>query len=101
MTCELQLTLVGSGIECPALRNNIPCMAHGIQLALGEFMSTLGVKGRIKSWDAHQHDQQFGQHKRIDIGKSQKLRKKGNARIKKVSAMRPGLSKIIKKVHIS
>jgi len=33
MTRELQLTLEGSGIECPGLRNHIPCMPHVIQLA--------------------------------------------------------------------
>jgi len=64
-------------------------------------MSSLGVKGRIKSWEAHEHDQQFGENESIDIGKSQRLRKEGNARINKVSAMRPGLAKIIEKVCIS
>jgi len=44
MTRELQSTLEASGIEWPALRNHIPCMAHVIQLALGAFMSSLGVK---------------------------------------------------------
>jgi len=95
MTCELQSTLEDSGIEWPALRNHIPCMAHVIQLALGAFMSSLGEKGRTKSWEAHERDQQFGEHESIDIGKSQRLRKDGNARINKVSAMRPGLAKII------
>jgi len=83
------------------LRNHIPCMAHVIQLALGAFMSSLGVKGRTKSWEAHERDQQFGENESIDIGKSQRLRKEGNARINKVSAMRPGLAKIIEKVRIS
>jgi hypothetical protein len=50
MTRELQSTLEASGIEWPALRNHIPCMAHVIQLALGAFMNSLGVKGRTKSW---------------------------------------------------
>jgi len=101
MTRELQSTLGVSGIEWPALRNHIPCLAHVIQLALGAFMSSLGVKGRTKSWEAHERDQQFGENERIDIGKSQRLRKEGNARIDKVSAMRPGLAKIIEKVRIS
>ena len=56
MTCELQLTLEASGIEWPTLRNHIPCMARVIQLALGAFMSSLGVKGRTKSWEAHESD---------------------------------------------
>jgi hypothetical protein len=69
--------------------------------ALGAFMSSLSVKGRTKSWEAHVRDQQLGEYESIDIGKSQRLRKEGNARINKVSAMRPGLAKIIQKVRIS
>jgi hypothetical protein len=92
MTRELQSTLESSGIEWPALRNHIPCMAHVIQLALGAFMSSLGGKGRTKSWEAHERDQQFGENESIEIGKSQRLHKEGNARIDKVSAMRPGLA---------
>jgi hypothetical protein len=101
MTRELQSTLEASGIEWPVLRNHIPCMAHIIQLALGAFISSLGVKGRTKSWEAHERDQQFGENESIDIGKSQRLRKEGNARINKVSAMKPSLAKIIEKVRIS
>jgi hypothetical protein len=101
MTRELQSTLEASGIEWPALRNHILCMAHVIQLALGAFMSSPGVEGHTKSWEAHVCNQQFGENESIDIGKSQRLRKEGNARINKVSAMRPGLAKIIEKVHIS
>jgi len=100
MTRELQPTLEASGIKWPALRNHIPCMAHVIQLALGAFMSSLGVKGHTKSWEAHERDQQFGENESTDIGKSQRLRKEGNARINKVSAMKPGLAKIIEKVRI-
>jgi len=101
MTRELQSTLEASGIKRPALRNHIPCMEHIIQQALSAFMSSLGVKGRTKSWEAHERDQQFGENESIDIGKSQRLRKEGNARINKVSAMRPDLAKIIEKVRIS
>jgi len=101
LTCEMQSTLEASGIEWPALRNHIPCMSHIIQLALGAFMSSLGVNGRTKSWEAHERDQQFGENESIDIGKSQRLRKEGNARIYKVSAMRLGLAEIIEKVRIS
>jgi len=101
MTSELQSTLEASGIEWPALRNHIPCMAHIIQLALGAFMSHLGVKCRNKSWEAHERDQQFVENESIDIEMSQRLRKRGNARINKVSAMKPGLAKIIEKVRIS
>jgi len=101
LTHQLQSILESSGIEWPALRNQIPCMAHVIQLALGAFMSSLGVKDRTKCWEAYDHDQQFGENASIDIGKSQRLRKEGNARINKVSAMRPSLAKIIEKVRIS
>jgi len=101
MTPELQSTLVASGIELPALKNDIPCSAHVIQLASGAFISSLGVKGCTKSWIAHERDQQFGENESIDIGQSQRLRKESNATINKVSAMRPGLAKIIEKVPIS
>jgi len=100
-TRHFQSTLQASRIQWPALRNHIPCMAHIIQLALGEFMSSLGVKGHTKSSQAHARNQQFGENKSVDIGNSQRLRKEGNARINKVSAMRPGLAKIIEKVCIS
>jgi len=101
MTRELQSTLETSGIKWPALRNHLLCMAHVIQLALGGFMNSLGVKGRTKSWEAHERDQQFGENESIDIGNSQRLRREGNATINKVSAMRPGLAKIIEKVRIA
>jgi hypothetical protein len=101
MTRELQSTLEASGIEWAALRNHIPCMARVIQLALGASMSCLSVKGCNKSWEAHERDQQFGENESIDIGKSQRLQKEGNAIINKVSAMRPSLAKISEKVRIS
>jgi hypothetical protein len=76
-------------------------MAHVFQLSLGAFMRSLGVKGRTKSRKALERDPQFGENESTDIGKSQRLEKEGNARINKVSAMRPGLAKIIEKVRIS
>ena len=76
-------------------------MAHVIQLAFGAFMSTLGVKDHTKSWEAQARDQHFGENERIDIWKTQRLRKQGNARINKVLAMKAALGKIIEKVHIS
>jgi len=75
-------------------------MAHVIEHALGAFMSSLLVKGRTKSWEAHECDQQFGENESPDIGRSQRLQKEGNARMNKVSAMKPGLAKIIEKVLI-
>jgi len=101
MTRQLQSTLEASRFEWPALRNDIPCRVHVIQLALGAFLRSLGVKGHTKSWEGHERDQQFGDNESIDIGKSQRLRKEGNARINKASAMSRGLAKIIEKVGIS
>jgi len=76
-------------------------MAHVIQLALGAFMSSLGVKCHPKSWEAPEHDQHVGENESIDDGKSQRLRTEGNVRINNVSAMKPGLAKIFEKVRIS
>jgi hypothetical protein len=76
-------------------------MAHIIQLAIGAFMSSLGVKGHSRSREAHERDLQFGENESIDNGKSQRLRKEGNARINKVLAMGPGLAKMIEKVRTS
>jgi hypothetical protein len=73
MTRDLQSTLEASGIEWPALKNHIPCMAQVIQLALGAFLSSLSVKSHTKSWEAHERDQQFGENETIEIGKSQRL----------------------------
>jgi len=101
MSRELQSTLENTRIDWPVLRNHIPFMVHIIQLPSGASMSSLGVKGHTKSWETHEHDQQFGENESIDIGKSQRLRKEGNATINKVLAIRPGLAKIIEKVHIS
>jgi len=101
MTHELQSTLKASGIKWPALRNRIPCMAHIIQLASGAFMSSLGVKGPTKSCEAQECNQQFGENESIDIGKSQGVRKEGNAQINTVSAVSSGLGTIIEKVFIS
>jgi hypothetical protein len=101
MTCKVQSTLEVSGLERPALKNHIPWMAHVIQLALGALMSSFRVKGRTKSSEALERNQQFGENESIVIGKSQRLRKEGNARINKVSAMGPGVAKIIEKVHVS
>jgi len=101
MTRELQSTLKASAIQGPGLKTQIPCMAHVIQLALGAFMSSLGVKDHTKSWQADEPDQQFGENESIDIGKSQRLREEGNTRINKVSAMKPCSAKIIEKVRVA
>jgi hypothetical protein len=76
-------------------------MAHVIQLALAASMSSLDVKGRTKSREIHESDQQFAENERIDIGKSQERQKECDARINKVPAMRPGLQIVIEKGRIS
>jgi len=101
MTCKLQSTLVSSRIEWLALRNHIPFMVHIIKLACGEFISGLGVKGRSQAWEAHERNHKFREYTSIGIGKSQRLRIEGNARINKVLAMGPGVPKILEKAHIS
>jgi hypothetical protein len=100
MTHTLPSTLDATVTKCPALRNHISFMEHITQFAVGAVMSSMGVKGHTMLWEAHQHDQQFGQNETIDIGKSQSPQREDNARINKVSAMRPGLVKIIEKVNI-
>jgi hypothetical protein len=65
-------------------------MADVIQLPLGAFMSSLGVKGHAKSWEANERDQLFGENEGTHIGKCQRLRKEDHARINQVSAMEPG-----------
>jgi len=76
-------------------------MVHIIQLALRASMSSFGETGSTKSWEAHACNRQFGQNESIDIGKRHRLRKEANARINKLSAMRPCLAKIMEKVFIS
>jgi len=101
MSRKLQSILQDATIELPGWRNHLPCLVHFIQLALGGFMSSVSLKGLSKSWEAHERNQQFGENKGIDMGNSQRLRKEGNARINKVSPLRPCLAMIIEKVCIS
>jgi hypothetical protein len=80
MTRVLQSTYNAAGILWPAMRSHIAWMADVIQLrSVGVFMSGLGVKCCNMSWSGHKHDQQFGENQSTDIGKRQRLRKKGNA----------------------
>jgi hypothetical protein len=51
-------------------------MAHVRGLALGVFWGRVSVKGRTKSWEDQERDQQHGENESIDIGKSQRLQKK-------------------------
>jgi len=81
------------------MRIHIPCMAHVIEHALGTCMTSLGLKGCTKSWEAHERDLQFRHNESTVIAKRQRLRKEGNAWVNKVSAMWPGFAKILEKVH--
>jgi hypothetical protein len=99
--CVPQSTLVASRIQRNAWKKHIRCMEHSIQQPVGAIMSSLGETGRTKSLKSRLYDQQYGENKYMDIGKSQRLRTEGNARINKVSAMRQGLARIIGKVCIS
>jgi len=64
-------------------------------------MSSLGVKGCTKVWQSHQRNQQFGDNKSIDNGKSQRLRHKVNARINKVTTIRPDVAKLVEQLRNS
>jgi hypothetical protein len=101
MTQEPQSTLQATKIECPALRNHLPCMAYVVALPGSACMSCLGVKDQAKFWEAHKCDQEFRENESIDIGKSQSLRNMGNSRPNNMFTMRRGLAKIIEKVRIS
>jgi hypothetical protein len=65
MTHVMQTTPEASEIERPALRNFMQRMVHSIQLALGAFMSSLGVNSNTKSWEAHEGDQKFGENSTV------------------------------------
>jgi len=89
------------------LRNQVACieasnpyMVQLVQFAFSAFVSSFGVTGHTKFWQALERNQQFGENESTDIGMSQRLRKEGNARINLVLAMRQGVSKLINKVHI-
>jgi hypothetical protein len=101
ITRKRHTTIEASGSEWSALRKHIPYMTHVIQLALGALISSRGVNGHTKSWEAHERDGQFGENESIHIGKSQRLRKEGNARINMVSVMRPGIATRFENVRIS
>jgi hypothetical protein len=84
-----------SPIERPTASNYISSLMHVIQVALIVFMSSLGVTCHTKTWEAHKCDPAFGETHSTHIGKTQRRRKEGNARISNVSGIRPGLAKII------
>jgi hypothetical protein len=94
MTGCLQLLLEESGVEWSAEQNHMPCMAHVIQLALGAFMNTLGVKGRQKSWEDTEREKMVA-----DRGRESK-RRIGGARVERVALLKCGFNKIVEKVFL-
>jgi len=99
-TWEPQSPVKCSVIAMRAFLNQNRRMAEAIQLVRGTLMRSVGVQGRIKFWGANQCDQQFGENRSSDIGKSQRLPKEGNVRITKMLAMWPHMAKLIEKVPI-
>jgi hypothetical protein len=66
-----------------------PCARHGpfCSACFGYIYEQRGVKGCYNTWVALECYQQFGENERTAIGKSERLRKVGNARMIKVSAI--------------
>ena len=92
MTGCLQKLLENSAVEWNALQNHMPCMTHIIQLTLGAFMDSLGVKGRGKAWGETERDK-IG----LDAG-MRRGRKIGGARVERVEQLEGGFNKIVEKV---
>jgi hypothetical protein len=67
-------------------------MAYNIQAFLNASMSPLGIKSCTTTWDAYEHNQQFGENHTMHIGKSHRVQKDGKDRINIMSAMRSGLA---------
>jgi len=83
ITGELQSTVETPGRELPSLMNQIPFMAQIIPLGVAAFIRSFLEKGRLRSSEAHEHNQQFGENESNNIWNSQTLRIEGNARINK------------------
>jgi hypothetical protein len=67
-------------------------MAYNIQAFLNASMSPLGIQSCTTTWDAYEHNQQFGENQTMHIGKSHRVQKDGKDRINIMSAMRSGLA---------
>jgi hypothetical protein len=91
MTNCLERLLENESTVWSAEQNHLPCMTHIIQLALGAFMDSLGVKVRHKSWEDTEREKIGGQ-------KSSGRNKGGGARVDKVVSLEPGFHKIVEKV---
>ena len=93
MTRCLEKILEDESIEWSALQNHLPCMTHVIQLALGAFMESLGVKGRGKSWEESEREK-IGR----DFQGHGRKRRPGGVRVERVESLDPGFNKIVEKV---
>ena len=83
------------------MRNHVRCMAHVIELALDTSLNSFSANSCTQFWEAHERNQQSGENKSIDIGKSPRFRTQGNSQIDKLLAVRSDLAKIIEKIRIS
>ena len=72
----------------------MPCMAHLIQLALGGFMNTLGVKGHQQSWEDTERKKIIADRER------ESKRRIGGARVERVALLKCGFNKIVEKVFL-
>lgn len=101
MASDLSGLLAEESVQWDAAKYHVPCMAHVIQLVLGAFMKSLGVKSREKSWGAAEKDRQFAGEDE-DMGppedNAKKVSKLFNARADRVGAMTKGFNKIVEKV---
>jgi len=93
MTKFLEMLFADCSSEWRASQNHMPCMTHVIQLTLGAFMDSLGVKGRGKSWEDTERDKIAGEIP----GRRSKIRL-GGARVDRVNSLPAGFNKIVEKV---
>lgn len=71
----------------------MPCMTHVIQLALGAFMDSLGVKGRAKSWEDTEREKMGNGDERSKGGRGT-----GGTRVERINLLSAGFNKIVEKV---
>lgn len=95
MTRCLQKILEAKAIEWSASQNHIPCTTHVIQLTLGAFMVSLGMKGRGKSWEDTEREK-IGQE--CSAGRGRLAGSVQGGRVEKVESLEAGINKIVEKV---
>ena len=95
MTRCLEKIFEARMIKWSAAQNHMACMTHVIQLTLGAFMDSLGVKGRGKSWEDTEREKIGEESSRRRIGRRNPI---GGARVGRVESLEPGFNKIVEKV---